>query len=98
MPTLPELVVTLWGRRQAPQVVGEYRQALTGRDLLLRDLAMFCNAAAPILGGVEFDRGVEEGKRRVWLHITRMCGLEPSDFVAVADGEGRATNRVPSEI
>jgi hypothetical protein len=86
MPTLPDLVVTLWGRRRAPQVVGEYRQALDGRDLLLRDLAMFCNAAAPIQGGGEFDRGVEEGKRRVWLHITRMCGLEPSDFVTIADG------------
>jgi hypothetical protein len=86
MPTLPDLVVTLWGRRRAPQVVGEYRVALTGRDLLLRDLAMFCNAGAPIQGSGEFDRGVEEGKRRVWLHITRMCGLEPSDFVTIADG------------
>jgi len=98
MPTLPELVVTLWGRRRAPQVVGEYRQALTGRDLLLRDLAMFCNAAAPIQGGAEFDRGVEEGKRRVWLHVTRMCGLEPSDFVAVADGETQRAHRLPPEI
>lgn len=86
MPTLPDLVVTLWGRRRAPQVVGEYRQALYGRHLLMRDLAMFCNAAAPIQGGGEFERGVEEGKRRVWLHVTRMCGLEPSDFVTIADG------------
>jgi hypothetical protein len=98
MPTLPDLVVTLWGRRRAPQVVGEYRQALTGRALLLRDLAMFCNAAAPIQGGAEFDRGVEEGKRRVWLHITRMCGLEPADFVAIADGQSRLATPLPPEI
>jgi hypothetical protein len=86
MQTLPELVVTLWGRSQAPRVAGDYRLAFQGRDLLLRDLAMFCNAAAPIQGLGEFERGVEEGKRRVWLHITRMCGLEPSDFVTIADG------------
>ena len=86
MQTLPELVLALWGRRRAPELVDEYRLALAGRDLLVRDLAMFCNAAAPIQGQTEFDRGVEEGKRRVWLHITRMSGLKPSDFVIIADG------------
>jgi hypothetical protein len=86
MQTLPEIVLTLWGRKRAPQVADEYRLALAGRDLLVRDLAMFCNAAAPIAGASEFDRGVEEGKRRVWLHITRMCGLKPSDFVIITDG------------
>ena len=86
MPTLPEIVVALWGRARAPKVVDEYRQALQRRDLLMRDLAMFCNAAAPITAPNEFERGVEEGKRRVWLHITRMCGLESSDFVTIADG------------
>lgn len=87
MPTLPQIVLTLWGRKRAPHVVDEYRIALTGRDLMIRDLAMFCNAASPISGASEFDRGVEEGKRRVWLHVTRMCGLKPSDFVIIADGE-----------
>ena len=53
----------------------------------MRDLALFCNAAAPIEGNGEFDRGVEEGKRRVWLHVARMCGLDATDFVSIADGE-----------
>ena len=87
MSTLPKIVAALWGFKRGPHVAGEYRLALAGRDLMIRDLAMFCNAAAPIAGASEFERGVEEGKRRVWLHITRMCGLKPSDFVTIADGE-----------
>ena len=88
MQTLPNIILALWGRRRAAQVAEQYRLALGGRTLLLRDLAMFCNAAAPLAGANEFERGVEEGKRRVWLHVTRMCGLKPSDFVTIADGEG----------
>jgi hypothetical protein len=86
MQTLPQIVLTLWGRKRGPAVAADYREALTGRELLVRDLAMFCNAAAPIAGASEFERGVEEGKRRVWLHIMRMRGLNPSDFVTIADG------------
>jgi hypothetical protein len=78
------MVRALWGRKAWP-VALEYRQTLDGRDLVMRDLAMFCNAASPILGATEFDRGVEEGKRRVWLHIARMRGLKPSDFVTIQD-------------
>lgn len=87
MPTLPELVATLWGKKRAQAVAMEYRVAFSGHDLLMRDLAMFCNAAAPVQGVSEFDRGVEEGKRRVWLHIARMVELKPEDFAAVADGK-----------
>jgi len=86
MPRLTDMVLLLWGRAQAPKVADEYRLALAGRDLLIRDLAMFCNAAAPIAAPSEFERGVEEGKRRVWLHVARMCGLKASDFVTIADG------------
>ena len=68
MQTLPEIVLALWGRKRAAQVADEYRNALMGRDLLTRDLAMFCNAAAPLTGLTEFDRGVEEGKRRARRH------------------------------
>jgi hypothetical protein len=39
------------------------------------------------VGASEFDRGVEEGKRRVWLHVARMAGLKASDFVSIADGK-----------
>jgi hypothetical protein len=50
-------------------------------------LAVFCNASSPIQGATEFDRGVEEGKRRVWLHIARAAGLKPSDFLSLSLGE-----------
>ena len=88
MQTLTQIVEALWGKKRAKAVTDEYKMAFDGRHLLVRDLAMFCNAAAPIGGGAEFDRGVEEGKRRVWLHITRMCGIRPEDFVTIADGKG----------
>jgi hypothetical protein len=86
MHSLPKIVQTLWGRTRAPRVSEEYRLACRGRELFVRDLALFCNAAAPIVGDGEFERGVEEGKRRVWLHISRMCSLEAADFISIADG------------
>lgn len=79
-------LATLWGRR-SPDIALAYRAAFDQYRLLEADLAIFCNAGAPITGGTEFDRGVEEGKRRVWLHIARMRGLKPEDFVSIADGE-----------
>ena len=87
MHALPRIVLTLWGRHRAALVAEQYRTACQGRELFVRDLAAFCNAAAPIVGANEFDRGVEEGKRRVWLHVARMCGLDATDFVTIADGE-----------
>lgn len=86
MPTLPLILQTLWGRHRAIQVAAQYRQACQDRDLFVRDLALFCNAAAPIEGACEFSRGIEEGKRRVWLHLARMSALTPADFVSIADG------------
>lgn len=83
--TLPEIVLDLWGRKRGVQVTQEYWNAAQ-MPLLMRDLAIFCNAAAHVQGATEFDRGVEEGKRRVWLHVSRMAGLKPSDFVGIADG------------
>ena len=86
MQSLPQILAKLWGTHRAPAVVDEYQLAFAGRHLVLRDLALFCNAASPIEGASEFDRGVEEGKRRVWLHISRVCGLNHTDFVPIADG------------
>jgi hypothetical protein len=86
MPTLPQIIQKLWGTHRAVQVVNEYHQAFLGHELVMRDLALFCNAASPIEGATDFDRGVEEGKRRVWLHISRVCGLNHTDFVPIADG------------
>ena len=86
MKTLIELVADLWGNKRAGFVAQQYRDAFDGKDLLEQDLAIFCNAAAHIEGGNEFGRGVEEGKRRVWLHIARMRGLHYRDFVSIADG------------
>ncbi len=79
-------IAALWGRR-SPDVARAYAAAFAAHKLLEADLAIFCNAGAPITGATEFDRGVEEGKRRVWLHIARMRGLKPEDFVSIADGE-----------
>jgi hypothetical protein len=86
MISLRHVLIALWGRRSA-EVARAYAAAFAGRPLLEADLAVFCNAGAPIAGATEFDRGVEEGKRRVWLHIGRMRRLKPEDFVAIADGE-----------
>lgn len=85
MNSLPQLVRGLWGKR-APNVVQQYREAFDERPLVEADLAAFCNAGSPITGTSEFERGVEEGKRRVWLHIARMRGLTYRDFVPIADG------------
>jgi hypothetical protein len=30
---------------------------------------------------------VEEGKRRVWLHVARLAAIRPEDFVAITDKE-----------
>jgi hypothetical protein len=86
MRSLIATIATLWGRR-SPDVARAYAAAFDQHRLLEADLAIFCNAGAPINGATEFDRGVEEGKRRVWLHIARMRGLRPEDFVTIADGE-----------
>ena len=86
MRNLITTIAALWGRR-ANGVAHAYATALAAHPLLEADLAIFCNAGAPITGATEFDRGVEEGKRRVWLHIARVRGLKPEDFVLIADGE-----------
>lgn len=86
MTSLVKSIAALWGRR-ARDLARAYAQAFAGRPLLEADLAIFCNAGAPITGANEFERGVEEGKRRVWLHIARMRALKPEDFVSIADGE-----------
>ena len=87
MHSLPRLVESLWGRGPAARIAETYRIVCRDHPALIRDIAMFCNAAAPIDGGSGFARGVEEGKRRVWLHIARMRGLKSEDFVNIADGE-----------
>lgn len=87
MHSLPRLVESLWGKGRAARVTGAYRIACRDHPDIVRDLALFCNAAAPIEGASGFDRGVEEGKRRVWLHIARMAALTPQDFVSIADGD-----------
>ena len=86
MASLVNTVLTLWGRR-ANATAQAYAQAFAQHRLLEADLAIFCNVGAPIKGSNDFERGVEEGKRRVWLHIARMRGLKPEDFIAIADGE-----------
>lgn len=87
MTSLPHILSLLWGPARAPRVAADYRAACAQHPLFLRDLAVFCNAAAPIAGTREFDRGVEEGKRRVWLHVARLAAISPADFVSITDKE-----------
>ena len=86
MQSLTRIVSALWGRR-AEELALQYRRALDLNPLIEADLAIFCNAAAPIVAATDFERGVEEGKRRVWLHIARIRRLDARDFVPVADGD-----------
>ena len=87
MKSLPDLLSLLWGQPAARRVADEYRAVCSANPRFLRDIAVFCNAAAPVAGACEFDRGVEEGKRRVWLHLARIARLDPDDFVSIADRE-----------
>jgi hypothetical protein len=84
--SLPDTLLALWGDR-APLVAEEYSESLKTFHLMATDIAAFCNAAAPIMGATEFDRGVEEGKRRVWLHMARVAGLQHQDFIKISNGE-----------
>lgn len=83
---LHELVFRMWGGKSI-RVVHEYQQAFDGRPLLERDLAVFCGIASANRGASDFDRGVAEGMRRVFLHIERMRRLTGRDFVALTDGD-----------
>lgn len=82
-----DFLATLYGPSRAIEVTEEAREAFQGRELLENYLAIFCNAAGPIQGATDFDRGVEEGKRRVWLEIAALQRLRPSDFPKIATGE-----------
>lgn len=82
-----DFLTTLYGPSRAVELTNEARDAFQGRELLANYLAIFCNAAGPVQGVTEFDRGVEEGKRRVWLEIAALQRLRPSDFPKIATGE-----------
>lgn len=85
--TLPDILERTWGKQRAPVVVTEYQRAFQGNTLMRADLALFCGVGNPNEASTDFERGANEGKRRVWLHIARLCGLRPEDFTALADGE-----------
>lgn len=85
--SLPEILTKLWGRERAVRVVHDYDDVWNRHPDALADLAVFCNAMAPIQGATEFDRGVEEGKRRVWLHIAQAAQLQATDFLALSLGQ-----------
>jgi hypothetical protein len=86
MANLIDTLRAMWGHK-APLVAEEYRAIVKHNDLFITDIAAYCNATAHIQGATEFDRGVEEGKRRVWLHIARMGGLEHTDFIPIGNGD-----------
>lgn len=85
--SLPALLVKLYGPERATALVAEAKAAFDGRHILENYLAILCNAAGPIDGKTEFHRGVEEGKRRVWLELAALRRLRPSDFPSIATGD-----------
>lgn len=85
--TLPELLTAIYGPVRADALVSEVKAAFEGRAILENWLAIYCNAATHIQGATEFDRGVEEGKRRVWLELAALRRLRPSDFPKIKTGE-----------
>lgn len=85
--SLPELLVTIYGPARADALVAEAKAAFDGRPVLENWFALYCNAATHIKGESEFERGVEEGKRRVWLELAAIRRLRPSDFPSMATGE-----------
>lgn len=87
MKSLPDVLSTLYGPERATELVSEAKAAFDGRHVLENWFAIFCNAAGPVQGATEFDRGVEEGKRRVWLELAAIRRLRPSDFQPIATGE-----------
>ena len=87
MKSLPDILTTLYGAERGAELVSEAKAAFDGRHVLENWFAIFCNAAGPVQGVTEFDRGVEEGKRRVWLELAAIRRLRPSDFQTIATGE-----------
>lgn len=85
MATLPEILATLWGKKQAKSLVMEYRVAFQGKPLLLRDLAMRCDigAAAP---ATAIEAIKQTARQEVFAHIARIIELKPEDFISIADG------------
>lgn len=87
MTTQAEFLAKIYGPARAHDLVAEANAAFEGRHVLENWFALFCNAAGPVQGQTEFDRGVEEGKRRVWLELAAIRRLRPSDFPPIATGE-----------
>lgn len=88
MRTTPEILAILWGTQKGLRVAQDYSSVWNSHPDALADLAVFCNSCAPIQGATEFERGVEEGKRRVWLHIAFAAQLGPADFLSLSLGRG----------
>jgi hypothetical protein len=84
--SVPDLLTTIYGPVRAADLVSEAKAAFEGRHILENWFAIYCNAATHIQGQSEFERGVEEGKRRVWLELAAIRRLRPTDFPSIATG------------
>lgn len=85
MPSLPEILTSIWGRKRAQALVVEYRAAFAGRPLLLADLAKVCEVGAvsppTAIGCIK-----QAAKQEVFAHIARVIELKREHFVEIVDG------------
>ncbi len=84
--SLPLAPVLRWlapwaARGRADALTASYRAAFAGRDDVLADLAVLCNAANVSFAAQDPTlTAFNEGKRAVWLHIQAMLALTPRDL------------------
>lgn len=85
MPSLPQLLRSIYGQKKVQALVMEYRQTFADRHLVLRDLAMKCEigAAAP---STAIACVKQAAKQEVFAHIARILEIKPEDFIATVDG------------
>ncbi len=79
-----------WTTSRRRRVVAAYRRVFRGSDadIVLADLAIFCNANNPTFRAGQPDLSAHlEGARCVFLHIRSLLDLEPEDVPTPEDVE-----------
>lgn len=82
--TMARRLGLVW-RDRSGDVVTQYREAFRGRELVLRDLAVFCDYGTIGVPGADLER--VEGRREMFRHIMAMRGIDPLHVVQFLEGE-----------
>lgn len=83
-------IMATWKGHRRRRVIAAYRRLFRGADadMVLADLAIFCNANNPTFRAGQPDLSAHmEGARCVYLHIRSMLDLEPQDIPDPTDHE-----------